>query len=338
MVKNKVTYDAILLAGDTGASRKVYGRNKVFLEINGIPILLYVLKALEKADRVNRICLVGPKENIVQIVEAHHSFLENKKEIIILEQGKSLYSNAWKSFLHLYPEVQEVTSDKSMQFEKAVLCISGDIPLVTPFEIDTFINLCDVDKYDYFLGITPAESLHYFSSQKGKPSIKTKYFHLKEGRYRQNNLHLIKPLKVKNRDYIQKVYDYRYQTDLGNVIKLAFEFLKIHVGLDGFCCYCLLHWNQLLSRICLDPLTLPTRKLLPLSFIERCISRVLGTRFVNVISPATGAVLDIDNEKDYKTMCTMFSLWRNYQHQREETLKEKYNNNHLSLLSKHHAA
>ncbi|KPJ56412.1 MAG: hypothetical protein AMJ42_05365 [Deltaproteobacteria bacterium DG_8] len=331
-------YDTILLAGDTGASRKVCGMNKAFLEINGIPLFLYVLKTLERTEKVNRICLIGPKEKLIQAIEDHNRFLEIKKDITVLEQGESLFSNAWKSFLHLYPEAQETTSIKPIQSEKAILYIPGDIPLVTPFEIDTFINLCEIDKYDYFLGITPAESLNYFYPRKGKPGMKTNYFHIKEGKYRQNNLHLVKPLKVKNKEYVQKVYDYRYQRDLSNIIKLAFEFLRVYVGLEGFWCYGLLHWNQFLSRLYLDPLTLPTRKLIPLSFIERCISRVLGTRFTTIISPLPGAVLDLDNEKDYKTMCKMFSIWQNYQHQSEETLKEKYNHTPASSLSKHNAA
>jgi len=338
MEKVEVKYDTILLAGDTRASREVCGMNKAFLEINRIPILLYVIKALEKAERVNRICLIGHKEKLIQTIENYQRFLENKKEITVLEQGDSLFSNAWKSFLHLYPEAQDLTSIKPIQLEKAVLYTPGDIPLVTSFEIDTFINLCEIDKYDYFLGITPAESLHYFYPRKDKPGIKTDYFHIKEGKYRQNNLHLVKPLKVKNREYIQKVYDYRYQRDLSNIIKLAFEFIKVHVGLEGFWCYGLLHWNQLLSWIHLDPLTLPTRKSLPLSFIKSCISRVLGTRFATIISPLAGAALDIDNEKNYKTMCKMFSLWQNYQYQREETVKEKYNPSHPSQLSRDDAA
>ena len=71
----KEKYDTILLAGDTGASRKVCGRNKSFLEIDGVPLFLYVLKSLEKAENINRICLVGPKERLNQAIENHQHFL-----------------------------------------------------------------------------------------------------------------------------------------------------------------------------------------------------------------------------------------------------------------------
>ena len=338
MEKVKNNYDSIILLGDAGASRQVHGTNKALLKINGIPSFIYVLTALEKAEKIDRICLIGPKEKITQEIENYHHLLEDKKEIIALEQGSTLFSNAWKSFLYLYPEAKESTSITSDQSEKAVLYIPGDVPLTTSFEIDTFLNLCEVDIYDLFQGFTPAESLYYFYPQKGKLGITSNYFYAREGKYRHNNLHLVKPLKVKNREYIQKVYDFRYQRDFSNIAKLAIEFIKAHVGLQGFWCYGLLHWHQLLSRMHLTPLTLPTRKLLPLSLVERCVSSILGTRFTTVTSPLAGTVLDIDNENDFQAMCEMFVDWQDYQNKRNELFKEKHNLNHKSSSSKHDAA
>jgi molybdopterin-guanine dinucleotide biosynthesis protein A len=321
MEKITKKFDAVLLAGDTGASRMVCNTNKSFLTINEVPLLMYVLRALEKAETINRICIIGPQDRVVMALEDHHGFLDHKKEITVCAQDETLFANAWKAFLHLTPEAQTAATDDTVPSDKAVFYLSGDIPLVTPFEIDTFIGLCDTDRYDYFLGIAPAENLNYFYPQKGRPGIKTNFFHIKEGRYRQNNFQLVKPLKVTNRHYIQKVYDYRYQRDMRNILKLAFEFLNHHVGLKGFWCYSLLHWHQFLSQIHLNPLTLPTRTLLPLSFIDNRISKVLGTRFTNTITPFVGAVLDIDNERDYKTMCTMFSSWQHYLKQKEEAVQ-----------------
>ena len=310
-------YDTVLLTGDGRSSRKVFGENKAFLEVGGLPIFIHVLKSLEKAATVDRICLTGPKEKLTRELDKHQHVLAPTKELQLLEQGDSLFANAWNSFAHLYPEAQDSNSPDSPFYEKAVLFIPGDIPLITPFEIDTFTSLCQVGTYDYFLGITPSENLHYFAPHKNTPGITTSYFHIKEGKYRQNNLHLVKPLKVHNRTYIQKVYDYRYQKDLQNIVRLAIEFLKVHVGIKGLWCYGLLHWHQFLSQVHLNFLTFPTRTLLPLSLIESCISRVLGTSFNAVISPIVGATLDIDNEKDYHTIQVMFSPWKNYQQHRE---------------------
>ncbi len=65
-VRSPETVDAVLLAGDRGASRTVCGRNKSFLHINGIPLFMYVLRALEGAELVDRICIIGPDEQIEQ--------------------------------------------------------------------------------------------------------------------------------------------------------------------------------------------------------------------------------------------------------------------------------
>ena len=53
------------------------------------------------------------------------------------------------------------------------------------------------------------------------------YFYVKGKKYRQNNLHLIKPLKIKNRHSIQRLYDYRYQKQFIYILKLLLEFIGL---------------------------------------------------------------------------------------------------------------
>ena len=320
-VRSPETVDAVLLAGDRGASRTVCGRNKSFLHINGTPLFMYVLRALEGAELVSRICIIGPHEQIEQALAEHYGRPAGGKQLILCEQGESLFHNVWKSFLELAPGARSADPPSPAVREKSILYISGDVPLVTPFEIDSFLRGCDRSRYDYNLGIAAAEHLTFFRPRLGTPGISTHFFHIKEGKFRQNNLHLVKPLMVENRGYIQKVYDFRYQRDSRNILRLAREFFRVHVGWQGFWCYGLLHWHQFLSRIYLDPLTLPTRFLLPRSFIEGCVSRVLGTRFGTTVTPLVGAVLDVDNERDYRAMCDMFSAWQRHLAEREDRLR-----------------
>ncbi len=317
------TVDAVLLAGDRGASRTVCGRNKSFLHINGIPLFVYVLKALEGAELVDRICIIGPHEQIERTLAEHYGPPTRGKGLILCEQSESLFHNVWKSFLEITPEARSADPPSPAVREKSILYISGDVPLVTPFEIDSFLRGCDRARYDYSLGIAAAEHLTFFRPHLGTPGISTHFFHIKEGKFRQNNLHLVKPLMVENRGYIQKVYDFRYQRDSRNILRLAREFFKVHVGWQGFWCYGLLHWHQFLSRIHLNPLTLPTRFLLPRSFIEGCVSRVLGTRFGTTVTPLVGAVLDVDNERDYRAMCDMFSVWQRHLAECEDRMRNR---------------
>ena len=44
------------------------------------------------------------------------------------------------------------------------------------------------------------------------------YFNLREGRFRQSNLHLVKPAKLGNRHYIEDMYEHRYQRQLGQAL------------------------------------------------------------------------------------------------------------------------
>ena len=189
-------FDTVLLAGDTGASRMVCNSNKSFLTINEVPLLMYVLRALEKAETVNRICIIGPQDRVVQTLEDHHGFLDHKKEITVCAQDETLFANAWKAFLHLTPEAQGVAPENTGPAEKAVFYLSGDIPLVTPLEIDTFISLCDTDRYDYFLGIAPAENLTIFIHKKVSRALKQISFTLKRDGIVITTFNWLNPLKL----------------------------------------------------------------------------------------------------------------------------------------------
>ena len=48
-----VSVQAVLLAGDRGASRVVRGRSKAFLEVAGKPMLVHVLEALLHTPEVS---------------------------------------------------------------------------------------------------------------------------------------------------------------------------------------------------------------------------------------------------------------------------------------------
>jgi 2-C-methyl-D-erythritol 4-phosphate cytidylyltransferase len=57
---------ALVLAGGTGSRM---GRPKQFIELLGVPTLLYALRAFEKAPKVTRICVVGDRGRVEGLVE-----------------------------------------------------------------------------------------------------------------------------------------------------------------------------------------------------------------------------------------------------------------------------
>src|SRR5438132_14011147 len=57
--------DVIVTAGDRHASRPVLGDNKAFLLVAGVPVINYVLSAIEQARCTARICVVGDTDRVI---------------------------------------------------------------------------------------------------------------------------------------------------------------------------------------------------------------------------------------------------------------------------------
>ena len=74
----------------------------------------------------------------------------------------------------------------------------------------------------------------------GEPGIQMAAFNLREGRFRQSNLHLVKPARVVNRHYIEEMYRNRFQRELGSVVALAWRLLTSERGGLGLLYYYLL--------------------------------------------------------------------------------------------------
>ncbi len=56
--------DVVVLAGDRTASQPVYGKNKAFLEIHGLPLFLHTVNALQQAKTIRNIHVVGPLDRL----------------------------------------------------------------------------------------------------------------------------------------------------------------------------------------------------------------------------------------------------------------------------------
>lgn len=311
-------FDALLVAGEGKDSYRVYDRHKAFLPIDGKCVISYVVEALQKAESVRSITITGPRDKILNHLEQDRIDLKEPKPIQVLEQKRNLYENIWHSFLHTLPEdVPENELEQSPYRDRAVLVVPCDAPLITPHEIDYFIQNCDLEHYDQILGLTPEKSLMPFYPQPGKPGVKMAYLHMKERRYRINNLHLVKPIRINNRRYIQRMYHYRYQRDVKNVLLFGWEVIgKDKRGRYRY--YIGLMLGLLFSWLNIQPLVRFFRSWVPKKGLEECISSIMDTRFEGKESPLPGAALDIDNARDYEAIKIQFNEWRSYLNRLED--------------------
>lgn len=311
-VRERRQYDTILVAGEGESSYKVYHQHKAFLKIEGKCIINYVVEALQQVESIREIYIVGQKEKLSQTLEEENIDLNLPKRIHLVQQRKNLYENIWFTFLKTLPgNGKEENLEDSPHRDKSVLIVPCDAPLLTTREVDHFISHCDVDNHDHILGLTPEKNLEYFYPGNSKPGIKMAYLHLREKNYRVNNLHLVKPLRIGNREYIQKMYQYRYQRNFKNLVLFGLslfgkdkaEHYKYYLGLQ---------MGLLFARFGFTSIVDYFRGWTPKKEMERCISTIMKTRFMGLEVPFPGAALDIDNDKDYEAIKSQFKDWQGY--------------------------
>jgi len=308
-------YDAILMAGDRASYKAVYGENKAFLEIEGVPVILYVLSALERSRRVSRVFVVGPRERILRALEAHGARMGIRKPVVVLEQAETVLENARMAFLATLPE----GVPQSRLEDKAVLVLGGDIPLVTGAELDEFIQACDLTRYDYVLGMTSAGAMKaYHPPADGSgPGIRFAYFCFRDGKERQNNLHMIRVLRVLNERMVHAMYRFRYQQRWRNVARLLWDLLRESgVTVRVVALFVLLHLCRVLDRRegrVREALQRFLRRFLVKPRMEQDVSRILGARFGTALTTLGGAALDVDNERDFQVIKQRFRGWMSLQ-------------------------
>ncbi|HNR51838.1 MAG TPA: nucleotidyltransferase family protein, partial [Deltaproteobacteria bacterium] len=172
--------DAVVTAGDGKAARRLFKKNKALLDVAGKPIIRHIVETLLKCDEIDRIVVVGPREEFLEVI--------GDLDVDIVQQKRSLAENGWEGFLHTIPEFrsQGLCTEEIIEKyrDKYVLFLSGDIPLISVREIKEFLSKCDMERYDYIAGATSEEILKLFGPRKGKPGIKMATFRMRDGNLR----------------------------------------------------------------------------------------------------------------------------------------------------------
>jgi GTP:adenosylcobinamide-phosphate guanylyltransferase len=301
---------AVLLAGDRGASRAVRGESKAFLDVAGKPMVVHVLEALIHTPEVSEVYLVGDPLRLERALAAHGCLLlaaARSCPVHIVPQRRTLFENVWHTFLRALPE-------GGPHDDHPILVVPSDIPLVVPEEISAFARESMAMDADYVIGLTPDVAMERFGPRDGEPGIEMAYFNIAEGRYRQNNLHLVRPLRFGNRHYVQDMYENRYQKEFGNMVRLGLRILRREYRhLWVFFYYLLIHLAGVLDRRGHTRLARWARARLPLATVERGLSGLLKTRVRAAVTALGGAAVDVDNEVDLEAAEKMFHRWKEMQ-------------------------
>jgi GTP:adenosylcobinamide-phosphate guanylyltransferase len=318
-----VSISAIVTAGDGPASKYVYGDNKVYLEIGGQALVVRVVEVLQRVPEVSEVWVVGNSERLGELFSREERLAEIHKPLRIVPQFRNLYENAWQTFRRLLPGAGIDGRDpKGDEIDRAVLYISGDLPFATPQEISEFIRRGAALDCDYAVGLVPDESTADFHpSAAGEPGIEIAYFNLREGRFRQSNLHLAKPARIGNRHYIEDMYEHRYQKEFGHIARLAWTILRSEQGgWQILFLYLLIHLASIANRRGFQRIADFFRRFVPMEAVERAVSSLLRADFRFVTTEAGGCAVDVDKESEFDVAELRFDEWSAAQAEKAERL------------------
>ena len=230
----------------------------------------------------------------------------------MVPQFRNLYENAWQTFRRLLPGAGPKGRDPiGPDLDQRVLYLSGDLPFAQPQELSSFVRQGLALDVDYAVGLVSEESLtSFYPKAPGEPGIRMAYFNLAEGRFRQSNLHLVRPARIVNRQYAEDLYEHRYQKEIGNILRLAWKLLRTEQGGARLLFYfVLMHLASIADRRGWRWLADRLRRSLPMRRVETALSLLLRTRMKFTVTDVGGCGIDIDNEHDYDAASVRFEEW-----------------------------
>ncbi|RMG36012.1 MAG: hypothetical protein D6732_08710 [Methanobacteriota archaeon] len=209
MTNNVRKFPLVILAGAEKEDSVNYKKDKLLeyanvdykalIELNGKPMILYVIKAFVESGRVSEILIVGlPKERLTipdSLKKVPIHFIEtdapHAEKLIIASE---------------FLMKQNLDTDYAMY-------IGGDVPTITPEAINDFLDKCKDLDADFFFSIIREETMN-----KMFPENRRTYARMKEGRFCGGDLQLVRyTLAPERKEIIEKILNNRK-----SVIKQAF--------------------------------------------------------------------------------------------------------------------
>ena len=90
---------AIVTAGDSRAAKAVYGKSKVYLELDGLPLVAHVVRTLQAVPEVDAVWVVGDLAKLEEAFARPALRASLTKPLRLVPQQRDLISNAWETGL-----------------------------------------------------------------------------------------------------------------------------------------------------------------------------------------------------------------------------------------------
>lgn len=304
---------AVVAAGDRRAARAVHGESKPYLLLDGRPLVAHVVEQLQAVPEVSEVWVVGDAARLERVFADPAERKRLAKPLHVVPQFRNLYENAWETYRRLLPGAGPEGRDPAGPADEQlpVFYLSADLPFATSQELSAFVRQSLATDCDYALGLCTEESMaDFYPEAPGRPGIRMAYFNLREGRFRQSNLHLVRPALLGNRHYVEDMYEHRYQRQFGQMLGLGWRLMRIEEGGPSILFYfVLMHLAGIADRRRWRRLADWLRDRIPIARVEKGCSGLLRTRFRFVVTEGGGSAVDLDNEEDYEAATACYERW-----------------------------
>lgn len=307
---NLKKFDAAIMAGGPMAPFARNLPNKTFIKIRGRCLFAHVLNALLNATRIERIYIVGPRQAVENELAADTALPLSRKPVKVIPESRNLIDNMFNAFtasIEGYHPGEELNN--AVLLEKPIFGVAGDCPLILPEEVDQFLERCDLARYDYFVGMTPEETLKRFYAHHGHRGIKLISTPFAEGLLRINNLHLAKPLRIAHRHGLQEMYQLRHLRKIRNIVKLGYELGKFGLTAEEWRVWAEMFIAIKARRMGFTRLAESLRRDAPMGTVIGAVDKILGTRSTIVLTTYGGAALDVDRPSNAPLFEANFDEW-----------------------------
>lgn len=159
--------DVIILAGKESAGKGDSPESKALLEINGKPMIRYIVDALKQVKHIGRVVAIGPKEGLDKCLQGEID--------VIPDTGRGIMDNVMSGI-------------KYLDARDGLLVCACDIPFITPEAVNDFIEKAIRDKADLCYPIVEKSiSIAKF------PNLERTYVRIKEGCFTGGNIFYVNP-------------------------------------------------------------------------------------------------------------------------------------------------
>ncbi len=227
--------------------------NKALIRLDSKPMIDYIVDALNNSENIDRILVVGPKNELYPYI--------GKKVDEILNPGNSILENM-EIGLNFFNSADNL------------LLLSSDIPLITPEAIDEFLRICTKRKAQIGYPLIVKENI-----MKKYPETKRTYVKMKEGTFCGGNIAFFKPeVFFQNKKLIKELFDnrkatWKYVKILGIKFILKFLFKTLTLEEIEKRVTDILGYDSIAAMISYPEIMIDLDKPSDLELIRKCLER-----------------------------------------------------------------